>query len=73
MKAARRRALAKLEAIGGEVSEQEVAHHLGEPSVLDLFEAESEGLVITRTTFELSAEGRKQLYKGKRGRLQTAA
>ena len=74
MRAARRKALAKLEAIGGEVSEEEVAFHLGEATVLDLYEAESEGLVISRTTFEVTDQGRQELKKtGSSKRLQKAA
>lgn len=74
MRAARHKALAKLEAIGGEVSEEEVAYHLGEAAVLDLYEAEAEGLVISRTTFEVTDKGREELKKtGSRKRLQKAA
>jgi hypothetical protein len=50
--------LRRLEQIGGEIEESEVVYQLGKGAVLELFEAESEGLVISKTTFELSKRGK---------------
>jgi hypothetical protein len=52
-------ALRKLDSIGGEVSEEEIAYHLGPDAVFALLDAE--GLVTTRTTFELTTAGREAL------------
>lgn len=71
MSEARAKALAKLEATRGEVAEEEVAYHLGEAAVLDLYEAAEEGLVVTRTTFELTDRGR-ELLGEKTGAAQAA-
>lgn len=49
--------LCKLNEIGGWVTEDEVRHHLGDSGVLELLEAESEGLVETKTSFALSEQG----------------
>lgn len=49
--------LRRLDEIGGWVSEDEVRYQLGEDAPLDLFEAEGDGLVITRTDFTLTSRG----------------
>lgn len=56
--------LAKLEEIGGWVRAEEVAYHLGEQAVFDLFEAEAEGLVETRTEFTLTEAGQALIAEG---------
>lgn len=53
--------LARLEEIGGWVDDGEIVYHLGEKAVLDLFEAEAEGLVETRTLFTLTEAGREAI------------
>lgn len=49
--------LRRLDEIGGWVSETEVAYQLGEAAVIELFEAETEGLVESRTEFTLTGRG----------------
>lgn len=49
--------LRKLDSIGGEVEDSEIAHHCGPDAVIELLEAETEGLVVSRTFFELTERG----------------
>jgi hypothetical protein len=46
--------LRKLDSIGGDVEEEEIVHHCGEDAPLELFEAEAEGLVESKTYFTLT-------------------
>jgi hypothetical protein len=59
-------ALHKLEEIGGFVSEAEVCHHLGADAVVELFEAETQGLVESRVEFTLTEAGRALVVEGAR-------
>lgn len=61
MKKAQLDTLRKLNSIGGWVSEGEIAYHLGKRSVIELFEAEAEGLVVSRTEFTPTDEGEAKL------------
>lgn len=61
MRKAQLETLRKLDSIGGWVSEGEIAYHLGKRSVVELFEAEAEGLVVSRTEFTLTDEGKARL------------
>lgn len=58
------KALQLLDSIGGDVACSEIAHHLGAGAVLELFEAETQGLVESRTEFTLTEAGRAKLGEG---------
>lgn len=49
--------LRKLDSIGGWVDEEEVRYHLGDAAAVDLVEAETVGLVESRTQFTLTKLG----------------
>jgi hypothetical protein len=53
--------LRKLDSIGDDVEEEEIVHHCGEDAPLELFEAEAEGLVESKTFFTLTDKGRASL------------
>lgn len=53
--------LAKLDDIGGAVDLNELVFHLGADAPMTAFEAAEQGLVKTRTIYELTNEGRAAL------------
>ena len=57
--------LRKLDSMGGWIEDSELVYQLNEQAVLDAFEAETHGLVETRTSFSLTEAGQRAVAEGR--------
>ncbi len=57
--------LRKLDSIGPDAEDTELAYHLGDEAIVELLEAETEGLVESKTYFTLTERGGGPLEGGR--------